>query len=74
MDAFKIINLTSGIYDWKIYATGYCTAHYSNYDVDSADGTTIFTFYISNDGSVYKDREEIINNRQLEVMPSDVVD
>lgn len=43
---FQIKNLPSGTYDWEINAAGYFAANYSNYDVDSADGTTIFTFYI----------------------------
>lgn len=43
---FQIKNLASGTYDWEINAAGYFAANYSNYDVDSADGTTIFTFYI----------------------------
>lgn len=71
---FQIKNLPSGIYDWEIYTSGYCTAYYNNYDVDSADGTTIFTFYMDDEVSIYKDREEIINAKQVEVMPLNVTD
>ena len=52
---FQIKNLPSGTYDWEINAAGYFAANYSNYDVDSADGTTIFTFYINDDFSVSQD-------------------
>ena len=59
---FQIKNLPSGTYDWEINAAGYFAANYSNYDVDSADGTTIFTFYINDDFSVSQDREEIMHD------------
>lgn len=46
---FQIKNIPSGTYKWKITATGYAVANYDNYDVDSADGTTIFTFYVNHE-------------------------
>lgn len=63
---FQIRNFPSGVYDWRIDASGYYTAEYSNYDVDYLDGTTIFTFYISDDLAVQKDREEILNGNLCE--------
>ena len=57
---FQIRNFPSGVYDWQINASGYYTAEYSNYDVDYLDGATIFTFYISDDFAVRKDRDEIL--------------
>ena len=57
---FQIRNFPSGVYDWQINASGYYTAEYSNYDVDYLDGATIFTFYISDDFAVQKDRDEIL--------------
>lgn len=59
---FQIKNLPSGVYDWQISAAGYYTADYTNYDVDYADGATIFTFYISDDFAVQKDREEVLHD------------
>lgn len=57
---FQIKNFPSGVYDWQISAAGYYTADYTNYDVDYLDGATIFTFYISDDFAVQKDREEVL--------------
>lgn len=72
---FQIRNMSAGIYDWEINATGYCTANYTNYDVDSADGTTIFTFYIDRDSVVSQDREEIVHDEDgMQTIPPDVVD
>ena len=70
---FQIKNLPSGTYDWEINAAGYFAANYSNYDVDSADGTTIFTFYINDDFSVSQDRKSTRLNsshRSQSRMPS----
>lgn len=66
---FQIKNLPSGTYDWEINAAGYFAANYSNYDVDGADGTTIFTFYINDDFSVSRDREEIIHDVGGQTVP-----
>ena len=44
---FQIKNLPSGTSIREIKCGGYFAANYSNYDVDSEDGTTIFTFYIN---------------------------
>lgn len=63
---FQIKNFPSGVYDWQVSAAGYHTADYSNYDVDYADGTTIFTFYISDDFAVHKDREEVLQGDKCE--------
>lgn len=63
---FQIRNFPSGVYDWQIDASGYFTAEYSNYDVDYLDGATIFTFYISDDFAVHKDREEILHRNACE--------
>ena len=63
---FQIKNFSSGVYDWQISAEGYYTADYSNYDVDYLDGATIFTFYISDDFSVQKDREEVLHGDACE--------
>ena len=72
---FQIRNMPAGTYDWVIDAAGYCTANYSNYDIDSADGTTIFTFYIDRDSVVFQDREKIVHdNDGMQTIPPDVVD
>lgn len=63
---FQIRNFPSGVYDWQIDAAGYYTAEYSNYDVDYLDGATIFTFYISDDFAVQKDRVQILNENTCE--------
>lgn len=63
---FQIRNFLSGVYDWQIDAAGYYTAEYSNYDVDYLDGATIFTFYISDDFAVQKDRVQILNENTCE--------
>ena len=57
---FQIRHFPSGIYNWQISASGYYTAEYCNYDVDYADGTTIFTFFISEEFAVCKDRNAVI--------------
>ena len=72
---FQIKNMASGIYNWEINATGYCTANYLNYDVDSADGTTIFTFYVDRDSAVSQDREKIVHDHDgMQTIPPDIVD
>lgn len=71
---FQIKNLPSGTYDWEINATGYFAANYNNYDVDSADGTTIFTFYVNDDFSVSQDREEIIHDVGGQTVPPAIID
>lgn len=57
---FQIKNFPSGIYDWEIDVEDYCSATYSNYEVDCADGTTIFTFYVSDKFAINRDREDIL--------------
>lgn len=59
---FQIKNIPSGTYDWQIDVNEYTVANYNNYDVDSADGTTIFTFYVNRDKEVVRDREEIVHD------------
>lgn len=72
---FQIKNMPAGVYDWEINATGYCSANYINYDIDSADGTTIFTFYIDRDSVVSQDREKIVHDdNEMQTIPPDVVD
>lgn len=72
---FQIRNMSAGIYDWEINAAGYCTANYSNYDVDSEDGTTIFTFYINHNSPISQDREKIVHDHDgMQTIPPDVVD
>ena len=53
---FQIYNVPSGQYNWSISANNYCSASYTNYDVDPADGATIFTFYINATTPIVKDR------------------
>lgn len=72
---FQIKNMASDIYNWEISAAGYCIANYNNYVVDSADGTTIFTFYINRNSAVFQDREKIVHdNDGMQTIPPDVVD
>lgn len=70
---FQIKNIPSGVYDWEVSATGYQVANYINYDVDSADGTTIFTFYINDDSAVSQDREEIVHDGSGQIVPPDII-
>lgn len=72
---FQIKNFPSGVYDWEVSAPEYYVANYSNYNVDYADGTTIFTFYISDDYAISRDREEIVHGNEAEqIIPPDIVD
>ena len=66
---FQIKDIPSGVYNWNISATGYCAADYCNYSVDSADGTTIFTFYINDDSAITQDREIIVHDEGQTVPP-----
>lgn len=71
---FQIKNMPSGVYNWEISAAGYCPANYVNYDVDSADGTTIFTFYVNCNSEVFRDREEILHNDdEVQTIPPNLV-
>lgn len=58
---FRVDNLPSGTYVWKVSAENYCCAEYLNYSVDSEDGVTIFTFYISQDFELNRDRLVILS-------------
>lgn len=71
---FQVANVPNGKHDWMISAEGYSVAHYLGYDVDNADGTTIFTFYISRDFTITKDRDEIIHEDSCQTMPPDLLD
>lgn len=72
---FQLKNFPSGTYSWEISAPEYYTAEYSGYDVDYADGTTIFTFYISDDFAISQDREDIIHAQEREqTVPYDVIE
>lgn len=62
---FHINNLPSGTYNWEINVAGYFGACYCNYDVDSADGTTIFTFFISKVSAIMRDRKELREEEQM---------
>lgn len=69
---FEISNVVSNKYNWSISAKGYCTATYRNYDVDVADGVTIFTFYISDTISIDKDRDAILADSRSQTVPPNV--
>ena len=71
---FQVFGVASGQYDWSISANGYCTASYTNYGVDAADGATIFTFYISTTASVVKNREISVAHTCGQTVPPDIVD
>lgn len=71
---FQIKNIPSGKYNWEISATGYTAANYNNYDVDSADGTTIFTFYVNRDYAICQDREKVVHDEEGQTVPPDTVD
>lgn len=58
---FQIPNMPDGKYDWVISADGYETAEYLNYEIDVAGGTNIFTFYLSKDEQIQKDRDRYRN-------------
>ena len=60
---FQIRNLSSDTYDWSIEAPGYCKASYLNYEVDHYGGTNIFTFEISKNKSLVKDRVDVMARR-----------
>lgn len=47
---FQIEDVVQGTYDWSVTSAGYCTAYYLNYDVDAADGATIFAVELSRIG------------------------
>lgn len=71
---FQIKNIPSGTYDWQINVNEYAVANYNNYDVDSADGTTIFTFYVNRDKEVVRDREEIVHDDEDgQTVPPDTI-
>ena len=57
----QIPNMPDGKYDWVISADGYETAEYLNYEIDVAGGTNIFTFYLSKDEQIQKDRDRYRN-------------
>lgn len=55
---FQILNLPNGNYNWKITSDDYKTSYYKNYQVDALDGTSIFTFYLSEDNEINRDHNE----------------
>lgn len=75
---FTIHSVPDGIYDWKIQKDGYYEATYKNYDVCAIAGTTIFTFYISDEAEYVQDRSELRNDdyiqqENIQSEPTDVV-
>lgn len=71
---FQIYNMPAGRYSWSISANNYCAANYTNYGVDPADGATIFTFYISADTPIVKDREISAAHTCGQTIPPDIID
>lgn len=72
---FRVDNLPSGTYIWKVSAENYCCAEYLNYSVDSEDGVTIFTFYISQDFELNRDRLVILSESlKAFTLPPNTVD
>lgn len=68
---FQISSIPSGQYNWSISANDYCSANYTNYSVDPADGVTIFTFYINAAAPIVKDREiSAAHTREQTVPPN----
>ena len=77
---FQIPNMPDGKYDWVISADGYETAEYLNYEIDVAGGTNIFTFYLSKDEQIQKDRdiemsqERCENSSEVANLNSNIID
>jgi len=71
---FQISNVPSGQYNWSISANDYCSASYTNYSVDPADGATIFTFYINTATPVVKDREISVAHTCEQTVPPNITD
>ncbi|MDE6108001.1 MAG: carboxypeptidase regulatory-like domain-containing protein [Oscillospiraceae bacterium] len=70
---FQITNMPNAKYDWMILAPNYVDATYKAYDVDSHDGTTIFTFYISSNRAIVKNRNEIGNQSDAHKLETDAL-
>ena len=72
--------MPDGKYDWVISADGYETAEYLNYEIDVAGGTNIFTFYLSKDEQIQKDRdiemsqERCENSSEVANLNSNIID
>ena len=57
---FQIEYVPDGKYLWNIEAKGYYPAQYINYQIHSIEGASIFTFYVSSEFEIVKDRNDLI--------------
>jgi hypothetical protein len=64
---FQIKNMPNGTYTWTIKKEGYRASEYLNYPIDGSAGANIYTFNISKDGNLERDRNDVyLENHKAE--------